>query len=168
MDVRLLFPNEYVAAADLIEAQRKTGKNGVALTIASVSVEALKTNKGTEKKPVIHFKEMIERHQRGNGPEKKLVLNKTNAKVIAKMYGFETNAWVGKKITLFPTQCEAFGETVDCVRVMKQNGDSQEGGPEVDPETGEVLPEDLPATKTRSKKTVDDGALFDPNNPNEA
>jgi len=156
MDVRLLFPSEYVAASDLIEAQRKTGRNGVALTISSVAVESLKTNRGSEKKPIVHFKEMLARHAAGNGPEKKLVLNKTNAKAIAKMYGFETSAWAGKKIILFPTQCEAFGETVDCVRVMVQkdsvpqaNGSPEppekgEDTPEFDPETGEIIPNDLP------------------------
>lgn len=118
MDVRLLFPNEYVSAADLIEAQRKNGRTGVALTIASVAVETLKTTKGSERKPIVHFQEMLDRQRAGKGPEKKLVLNKTNARSIAKLYGYETNDWVGKKITLFPTQCDAFGETVDCVRVM--------------------------------------------------
>lgn len=154
MDVRLLFPNEYIAAADLLEAERKTGKEGVALTIASVSVESLKTNRGSEKKPIVRFKEMEARYAKGQGPAKKLVLNKTNAKAIAKMYGFETNDWVGKKITLYPTQCEAFGDVVDCVRVkVKSNGTAPRD--EHDPDTGEVIP-----------ATVDDGGMFDPSNPN--
>jgi hypothetical protein len=113
MDVRLLYPSEYVCAADLIEAQKKSGRNGVVLTIAVVEVEGLKTNRGVEKKPVVRFAEF-----EGKSPNKRLVMNKTNARAIAKLYGNETNEWVGKKIALFPTQCDAFGETVDCVRVM--------------------------------------------------
>lgn len=137
MDVRLLFPNEYVSAADLIEAQRKSGRSGVALTIASVAVETLKTNKGEERKPIVHFKEMISRHKAGKGPEKKLVLNKTNAKSIAKLYGYETDAWVGRSVTLFPTQCEAFGETVDCVRIMIDRSLTQQPqGEDEDPPSG--------------------------------
>ncbi|MCC6786062.1 MAG: hypothetical protein IT457_24680 [Planctomycetes bacterium] len=113
MDVRLLYPSEYVAAADLIEAQKKTGRDGVTLTISAVEIEDLKTNRGTEKKPVVRFREY-----EGRNPSKRLVMNKTNARLIAKLYGHETSNWIGKRITLWPTQCECFGETVDCVRVM--------------------------------------------------
>lgn len=118
MDVRLLFPNEYIAAADLLDAQKRTGREGVTLTIAAVKMEGLKTNKGTERKPVVSFVEFQQRHAQGQGDNKRLVLNKTNARVIARMHGNETDEWVGKRITLFPTTCEAFGSVVDCVRVM--------------------------------------------------
>ena len=46
-----------------------------------------------------------------------MVLNKTNAGIIAKLYGTDTDAWVGKKIVIYATTCKAFGETVECVRV---------------------------------------------------
>jgi len=50
--------------------------------------------------------------------EKELILNKTNAKGVAKVLG-ESRAsnCPGSKVTLKPTQCEAFGEIVDCIRV---------------------------------------------------
>jgi len=128
MDVRLLFPNEYIAAADLIDAQKKTGEDGVVLTISRVSIDSLKTNRGSEKKPVVWFVEMERRHEKGKGENKRLVLNKTNAKTIAKLYGYETNEWKGKRIILYPTQCEAFGETVDCVRIKDQAPPAKSNG----------------------------------------
>ncbi len=51
------------------------------------------------------------------GKEKGLVLNKTNAKVVAKYYGKDTLGWVGKPIEIFPTETEFNGSLVDCIRV---------------------------------------------------
>lgn len=112
MDVRLLFPNQYIGAADM------QGKE-VSLTISRVVKEALRTEKGTENKPVVFFAEMEARHRAGKGENKRLVLNKTNAKTIAKLYGNETDSWPGKRVTLYATTCTAFGQIVDCVRVRE-------------------------------------------------
>jgi hypothetical protein len=61
------------------------------------------------KKPLCYFRE---------GREKKpLGLNSTNCKAIAALYGNDTDGWVGKRITLFPTTTQMGGETVDCIRV---------------------------------------------------
>lgn len=46
-----------------------------------------------------------------------LLLNKTNAKTIAKLYGNSPAAWVGKLISLFPSTTSVGGEDVDCIRV---------------------------------------------------
>ena len=111
MDVRTLFPTEYIASHDL------AGKD-VNLTISRVVVEDLRTTEGSERKPIVYFEEMEERNRKDrNQPNKKLVLNKTNAKVIAGLLGYETDDWGGKRITLFATTCQAFGETVDCIRI---------------------------------------------------
>lgn len=109
-DVRLLFPTEYLAAPDL------RGKD-VDLTISSVTAEMLKSANGEEKKGVIYFRELHQHAEKTGEKEKRLVLNKTNMKTIAAMHGYEGNEWAGKRITLFPTTCSAFGETVDCIRV---------------------------------------------------
>lgn len=144
MDVRLLFPNEYISAADLIEAQKKSGRDGVTLTISTVKMENLKTNKGTERKPVVSFVEFEQRAAQGKGENKRLVMNKTNARLIAKLHGNETNDWVGKRITLWPTQCEAFGATVDCVRVMPHTPqDPKRNGAKAAPVPSEEI--ELPA-----------------------
>jgi len=81
--------------------------------IESIKVEELRTQDGTTaNKPVLYFK----------GKEKGMVLNKTNAKTIAELYGNNTDDWLGQKIVLFKDECEAFGKRVECVRVRNQKG----------------------------------------------
>ena len=111
-DIRLMFPSEYVAAPDL------KGKD-VVLTITRVSQETIKTSGGDEMKPLIYFEETAAAAKKTGTKEKRLVLNKTNMNSIADMYGYEADEWVGKKITVYPTTCSAFGDTVDCVRIRK-------------------------------------------------
>jgi len=105
MDVRLLYPSLYLGAVDL------NGKD-VTLTIRRVIVEDLKTERGTEKKPVMYFEET-----KKNDKEKRLVLNKTNAMAIAAIHGNEVNDWTGKQVTFCPTKVSAFGKEVDAIRV---------------------------------------------------
>ncbi len=49
--------------------------------------------------------------------DRTLVLNKTNARMIAEMYGTETNGWIGKQITFGPDKVEFQGRIVDAIRV---------------------------------------------------
>ena len=101
MRVELMFPSDFVKAADL------NGKD-VTKTIKSVTIDELTMRGGRkEKKPVIRFQDA----------EKKLVLNKTNATTIANMYGNATDAWIGKQITMFPTETTIWAETTDCIRI---------------------------------------------------
>lgn len=100
----LMFPSKYVRAADL------QGRD-VTVEIASVAMEELVMAGGKkDKKPVMHFA----------GKDKSLVLNKTNATTIAKTLGNDTDQWVGKSITLYPTKTACGGEQVDCIRVREQ------------------------------------------------
>jgi hypothetical protein len=46
-----------------------------------------------------------------------LLLNKTNCKTIATLYGNNPGAWVGKSITIFPTTTSFGSETKECIRV---------------------------------------------------
>lgn len=109
MDVRLLYPSLYLAAPEF------KGKD-VVLTIRQLAVESLKTERGEEKRPVLYFKE-TQAKAPSPAKEKRLVLNKTNAMAIAEVWGRETDAWVGKRITLYPTRVSAFGSEVDAIRV---------------------------------------------------
>lgn len=51
------------------------------------------------------------------GKQKGLMLNKTNAKIIATQHGDNMEQWSGKEISIYPTQTDFGGEMVDCIRV---------------------------------------------------
>lgn len=104
MKISQVFPSKYVAAADL------NGKT-VTLTIKAVTLEEMVTHKDERvKKPVVWF----ERATKG------LVLNVTNAKIIAALYGDETNDWLGQRISIYPTRVKAFGQLQDAIRVREE------------------------------------------------
>lgn len=153
MDSRLLFPNDYLSAADLQEKD-------VTLTISRLVQEELRTEQGNEDKWVLFFKEMEDRHKRDQKRRnKRLVLNKTNAGSISKVWGTETNDWVGKPITLWPTTCQAFGKQADCIRIREKKPKPtkpaaaadqipDEDPPESVPPSDEGLPEPPPDHKS--------------------
>ena len=104
MHVDLMFPSRYLKAADLQEKP-------MSLTIEHVVRDKVRmTNGSITEKYILRFKET----------DKELILNKTNAKSIAKLLR-EPKAvnWAGSVIVLKPTTCEAFGEIVDCIRVKE-------------------------------------------------
>lgn len=107
-DFRQLFDREYIGAFDLVDAKGKP--IDATVTIARVEAKTLTNQKGKTLKPVIWFE----------GREKGFVANKTNCKTIAGMYGNRTEAWVGKRITLYPTTTSVGGETVECIRVRPE------------------------------------------------
>lgn len=49
--------------------------------------------------------------------EKPMILNVTNSKSIAKLYGPYIEDWQGKRITLFASTTRLAGETVECLRI---------------------------------------------------
>lgn len=60
---------------------------------------------------VVHFAENL----------KPLILNRTNAKTITKLYGTGfIDEWVGKKITMMVRNVRAFGETVEAIRIKPE------------------------------------------------
>ncbi len=100
MKMNDVFPSKFLSAADL--------DNDTTLTVYSVEMAELKDRNGApEHKPAINFSEV----------EKGLILNKTNWKTIEKLYGAESDDWVGEKITLFATEVDFRGETVMAIRV---------------------------------------------------
>ena len=76
-----VFPSKYLKAADLDE--------DVELTIRSVVLEELKSEDGSEQKPICYFEE----------GERGLLLNKTNWNALAQQFGDESDAWAGKTVT---------------------------------------------------------------------
>ena len=99
---RKLFDDRFIGTYDL------DGKPELTVTIEDIGMETMRTQDGAEAdKPVVSIK----------GAKKKWVLNKTNAKTIAELYGVDTDNWLGKKVTLYVTECQAFGSKVECIRV---------------------------------------------------
>jgi hypothetical protein len=98
MKIQDLYPSKYLKGEDL------QGRS-VTVTIEKLTLE--KMGQSQESKPVLSFV----------GARKSLVLNRTNALVIARLYGDETNLWAGKAVTLFATAIRAFGENHTVVRV---------------------------------------------------
>ena len=97
MDINAAFPGEFLKAADLQGRQ------------AAVVIDRVEMQKvGDDHKPVAYFQ----------GKDRGLVLNKTNANIIADMYGSETNQWVGQRIVLYSARVEYQGKLVDAIRVQ--------------------------------------------------
>ena len=142
----LLHPSKYVSASDL------RGRE-VVVTIKKIEPRhKIEVDGGKkEAKVLVLFAET----------DKGWLLNITCSKVIQGIYGRDPREWIGKLITIFPTTCEAFGETVECIRVKagipapKQSSKKQEPPPEPTrmkedgDQFGEPRPED------------DDGAFSD-------
>ena len=98
-----MFSSQYLGAWDA-EAGPLT------LTIASVRAVTLKNRTGEEdEKPAIDFAEKAARP---------MVLNKTNARAIAQMYGDDVQGWIGRKITVNRAQVDMAGSTVWALRVQ--------------------------------------------------
>jgi hypothetical protein len=96
MHIDQLYPSRFLKCSDL------DGK-AMRVTVAALKKEDV----GGEAKVVMSFT---------NGT-KALILNKTNARSIAKVHGDETKNWVGKDITLVPAQVDFRGDIVDAIRV---------------------------------------------------
>ncbi len=96
-----VYPSKFLKAEDF-------GDDEPTVTIEKVVMEELESKeRGKQEKPVAYFR----------GLEKGLVLNKTNWSIIAKQHGDESDDWIGKQITLFVMDVEAFGEMVSAIRV---------------------------------------------------
>jgi hypothetical protein len=77
------------------------------VTIASVSREMI-VSTGGKKEECTVAKLM---------GQKPLILNVTNSKSIAKLYGPFIEDWAGKRITLYASTTKLAGETVECLRI---------------------------------------------------
>lgn len=102
---RGMFDSKYIGAWDL-----PPGKD-VVVEIEGVAAEKLKNATGpAETKPVVKLV----------GIDRGFVLNKTNARAIASLYGNETSKWAGKKIAIYATTTQVGPELKDCIRVRPQ------------------------------------------------
>lgn len=103
MDIRSAFQSQYLAAYDL-PADRP-----VTITIEAVEVvEVEQETGGTKGRPAI----------RAAKARKLWLLNKTNSELLAAMWGYETEAWIGKRVSIAREKVRFGRETVDGIRVQ--------------------------------------------------
>lgn len=102
VDVRKMYEKDFIYAYDL------EGRD-VTVTIERVVAGTISGKGGkSSKKPVVYFK----------GSRKGLGLCITNARIIAQLFGsFDSEKWIGKRITLYPTTTQFGSDTVECVRI---------------------------------------------------
>jgi hypothetical protein len=96
---------EYLGAYSL-----EDGKD-IVLTIDYIKVETVTGTDGKkEDLPVCHWKE----------PEKSMILNATNMKMIAKVLNSNyVEDWSGKKVQIGTEKVRAFGDVVDALRIRR-------------------------------------------------
>lgn len=98
---KTLMNPDYIGAYSLNEGEDLT------VVIAHVAREVI-TGTGGKKEEctVAHLKN-----------QKPMILNSTNQKSIAKLYGPYIEDWAGKPITLFASTTKLAGDTVECLRI---------------------------------------------------
>ena len=136
-----LYPGRFLKAGDF------KGKQ-VTLTMSEVKIEELVGDKGPQIKGVISFEQT----------EKQWALNKTNGLCLRAMFGRKVQEWVGKRVTLFPSQWN--GEI--CIRVH--------GSPDIDKdmEVSIALPRRRPFDMTMHKVTGKGGSKTNGNGEDKA
>lgn len=98
-----LFPSPFLKASDVAHSP--------VVTIRRIEIEEVSNSNGEkEEKPIVFFGEF----------EKGMVLNKTNAQVIASLYGDDTDDWIGARLTLYKAMVQAYGEMKPAIRIMDQ------------------------------------------------
>lgn len=112
---RLLFPSNHICAADLRGSD-------VTVLVDRLEHQELRVEGGRKETKLVLFM----RTPKGTPLGKSFVLNKTNAKTIAGLYGPVVEAWKGKAITVYPTTCKLGRETVECIRVRQRAGRATE------------------------------------------
>jgi len=102
MDINDAFPSKYLKATDL-------PKEGKDLTISKVTMED-PSNNNEQKKAVVHFEEV-----------KPCVLNVTNKRKLVQLFGTtETDAWCGRRVTLYQAEVQFKGEEVPGIRIKSE------------------------------------------------
>lgn len=103
MNISQAYPSRYLAADDL------QGR-AVTVTIETVTLQEIGQGHDKDTKLVLTF----------TGKQKALACNKTNAKTIEKLWGSETDNWIGKPIILAVREVEFQGNMVWAIRVSLQ------------------------------------------------
>jgi hypothetical protein len=106
MKLTEMFPSNLLKAQDVTDAGGE-----MPLVIKSVEMREFDTDDGgKEKKPVVHF-----------DGEKRMVLNKTNAGIIAGIHGDDTDLWANKEVTLIVQEVQFGNKMTPAIRVKNIN-----------------------------------------------
>ena len=99
----LRFPSKYLRAADV------DGRDHVWVTIKDLDPNhtAIGSNGESKQTLAMYFEKT----------DKALILNKTNCKMLSKLFGNDLTDWIGQKIALGTEMVSAFGETKEALRV---------------------------------------------------
>ena len=101
MNINEVYTSNWLRAADLQGRKAK-------VRIEDWDVTEFKQNDGTTKKQIV---------LKFFGKEKRLGLNRINSSMIAGMYGEDTEGWIGKEVTIYPTKDRGPNGLVDCIRI---------------------------------------------------
>ena len=97
---------------DYLGAYSLEAGNDMILTIKSVKREMITGTGGKKEEcPVCHWQEN----------QKPMILNVTNMKSIAKMYGPYIENWAGKRVQIYASTTKFGGDTVECLRIRKDS-----------------------------------------------
>lgn len=136
MNINEIYQSKFLSASDL---------QGKEPTVTITQVEMEKMNDG-EMKLCIYV----------NNRPKAIVLNKTNARAVAALYGDETNNWTGKRIKLVSVWTDFQGKPVQAIRIVPPGVDTTpQRGPA--PDDWQAPPSQVPPAQT----PADYGALND-------
>lgn len=101
-DISSLFPSRFLRSCDLPEDGQSA-----AYTIKKVDVQEIGDDR--ERKPCVHFVE-----------DCTMVLNKTNANILAELLGKDYTRWTNRTINLKRDRVAFQGKMTDCIRVAME------------------------------------------------
>jgi hypothetical protein len=96
-------------ASNYLKAEDLRGRD-VTLRILTAEIRTFKDEeKGPQKKVVLSFAKT----------EKQFICNTTNRTVLVELLGDDTDDWIGRDVTLYPTKVPFGGKRVDAIRVRE-------------------------------------------------
>jgi hypothetical protein len=102
MNIDDCYPSKYLKASDIGEGKEAT------VVIARVEIAQMKGDDGqAETKPVVFFRDKT----------KGMTLNMTNKNTIKRLYGAETDNWIGKSIRIGTSWVDSFGDQILALRI---------------------------------------------------
>ena len=102
-NINHMYPSKYLKADDIGQGNVRT------LTVKTVVQETVGEGAEAASKWVLYFHET----------EQGLVLNQTNAHLIALQHGDETDGWIGRSIHLSVAMVEFMGKIVPGIRIAR-------------------------------------------------